>query len=276
MTAAIRIKRFSILDRIFHVFLMLTFLVQTATGFSRLFITTDWGKKLSALFGGYEASLILHKWVGILMLAGFVVHSLYLLSRINWKDLKTSLFGPDSLVPTPQDIKHLWQRTLWLFGLGTPPKLGRWAYWEKFDYWAVFWGMPLLAITGLMMMYPLLTSRFMPGWILNIAAFLHRAEAILAVTYIFIVHFFIGHLRPSSFPMNESMFSGNVSMEEAMEEKPSWIERLREEDKLDLSHTNPPVLWYRVLYYLFGYAVLIFCIYLLINGIVYSRYINLH
>jgi len=167
-------------------------------------------QKLNVIFGGYETSLLIHKRIGILMIACFVIHTLYLLSRINWKDLGTSVFGPDSLVPNLQDFKHLWQRTLWLFGLGSPPKLGRWTYWEKFDYWAVFWGMPLLAITGLMLMYPLLTSRFMPGWILNVAALLHRAEAILAVTYIFIVHFFIGHLRPSSFPMNEAMFSGSV------------------------------------------------------------------
>ncbi|MBW1893198.1 MAG: cytochrome b/b6 domain-containing protein [Deltaproteobacteria bacterium] len=276
MTAKTRIKRFSIIDRMFHLFLMLTFLIQTATGVSRLFITTVWGKKLNVIFGGYETSLLIHKRIGILMIACFVIHTLYLLSRINWKDLGTSIFGPDSLVPNLQDFKDLWQRTMWLFGLGSPPKLGRWTYWEKFDYWAVFWGMPLLAITGLMLMYPLLTSRFMPGWILNVAALLHRAEAILAVTYIFIVHFFIGHLRPSSFPMNEAMFSGSVSMEEAMEEKPSWIARLKEDGKLELSHTNPPVLWYRALYYIFGYAALVFGIYLLINGIIYSRYITLH
>jgi hypothetical protein len=60
--------------------------------------------------------------------------------------------------------------------------------WEKFDYWAVYWGLPLLAVTGFMLMFPLSTSRFLHGWSLNIAELLHRAEAILAVMYIFIVH----------------------------------------------------------------------------------------
>jgi formate dehydrogenase gamma subunit len=276
MTATTQIKRFSVIDRIFHLFLMLTFLVQTATGLSRLFITIGWGKKLNALFGGYETSLLIHKWVGALMVLVFVAHILYLFTRIDWKNPGASLFGPNSLIPNLQDVKHFWQRTLWLFGLGAPPPLGRWTYWEKFDYWAVFWGMPLLAITGFMLMYPIFTSRFMPGWMLNIAALLHRAEAILAVTYIFVVHFFIGHLRPSSFPMNEAMFSGSVSTEEAMEEKPSWIEHLRADGKLEGSHTSAPALWYRVFYYFFGYAALIAGVYLLINGIVYSRYIALH
>jgi hypothetical protein len=76
--------------------------------------------------------------------------------------------------------------------------------------------------------------------------------------------------------MNEGMFSGSVPMEEAMDEKPAWIERLKEEGELEALETAPPATWYRAIYYVFGYAVLIFGVYLLINGIVYSRYINLH
>jgi len=276
MTTKMRIKRFGKLDRVFHLFLMITFLIQAATGFSRLFITTAWGKKLSSVFGGYETSRLIHHWAGVLMIAGFVVHTIYLIKKIKWQNLGKSIFGPDSLVPNLQDARHLWQRIQWFFGIGSPPKLDRWAYWEKFDYWAVFWGLPLLAITGLMLLYPLLTSRILPGWSLNIAALLHRAEAILAAAYIFMVHFFIGHLRPSSFPMNEGIFSGNVTLEEAMEEKSAWVQRLKKEGKLELARAKPPALWYRVLYFVFGYTALAFGIYLLINGIVYSRYIRLH
>ena len=193
MNPATRIKRFNRIDRLFHLFLMITFILQAATGFSRLFITTAWGKKFSYIFGGYESALVIHKWVGVLMIIGFVIHTIHLLIRVDWRNLTRSLFGPDSLVPNFQDIRHLGQRIRWFFGLGSPPKLDRWSYWEKFDYWAVYWGLPLLAITGLMSMYPFLTSRFLPGWSLNIALLRHRAEAILAVAYIFIVHFFIGH-----------------------------------------------------------------------------------
>jgi hypothetical protein len=98
---------------------MLTFILQTATGFSRLFITTGWGKKLSYVFGGYETALLIQ---------GFVIHTLYLLKRIDWRNLGDSIFGPDSLVPNHHDIKHLWQRILWFFGLGAPPKLNRWSF----------------------------------------------------------------------------------------------------------------------------------------------------
>ncbi len=271
-----RIKRFSVKDRLFHLFLMLTFLTQSATGFSRLFFTTSWGKALNNALGGYETALTIHKWVGVFMIVGFAIHTIYLLTRVNWRNLPQSIFGPDSLVPNFHDARNLLQRIKWFFGLGSPPKFDRWTYWEKFDYWAVYWGLPLLAVTGLMAMYPLVTSRFLPGWFLNIAVLLHRAEAVLATAYIFIVHFFIGHLRPTSFPMNEAMFSGSIPLEEAMEERSAWVERLKQEGKLERVNSNPPARWYRVVYFVFGYAALISGIYLLVNGIIYSRAVSLH
>jgi hypothetical protein len=112
--------------------------------------------------------------------------------------------------------------------------------------------------------------------VLNILALLHRAEAILAASYIFTVHFFIGHLRPSSFPMNEAMFSGSVHLEEALKEKPAWVERLKREGSLERAMVKPPARWYRVLYFIFGYTALFFGLYILINGIYYGRYIQLH
>jgi cytochrome b subunit of formate dehydrogenase len=247
-----RIKRFSVTARIFHLFLMLSFLIQSATGFSRLFFTTSWGKQLGRVFGGYETSLTIHKWVGVFMIIGFVIHTIYLLTRVNWRNLPQSVFGPDSLVPNFNDAQHLWQRIRWFFGLGSPPKFERWTYWEKFDYWAVYWGS------------------------LNIALLLHRAEAVLATSYIFIIHFFIGHLRPTSFPMNEAMFAGSIPLEEALEERPDWVARLSQEGKLELVNTKPPAQWYRVVYFVFGYAALACGVYLLINGIMYSGAVRLH
>jgi cytochrome b subunit of formate dehydrogenase len=154
--------------------------------------------------------------------------------------------------------------------------MDRWAYWEEFDYWTVFWGLSLLAVTGIMLIYPQATSQVLPGWALNIAALLHRAVAVLAVSYIFIVHFFIGHIRPSSFPMNEAMFAGRVMVQETMEEKPAWVERLRKEGKLESAVAKSPAPWYRVVYFAFGYSALVFGVCLLINEIVYSRYIRLY
>ncbi|MEK6195808.1 MAG: cytochrome C, partial [Deltaproteobacteria bacterium] len=78
---------------------MITFLIQAGTGFGRLFITTDFGSSLSLLFGGYKTAIVIHFWVGVLMIAGFGVHTIYMLSKIDWKHPIESILGPDSLVP---------------------------------------------------------------------------------------------------------------------------------------------------------------------------------
>jgi cytochrome b subunit of formate dehydrogenase len=271
-----RIKRFSVSDRLFHLSLMLTFIIQAATGFGRLYITTSWGRNLTHVLGGYEACMTIHKWVGGIMILVFLIHTIYILKKIDWKHPLAFILGPDSLVPNLQDLKHFWQQFLWSIGLGPAPRYDRWTYLEKFDYWAVYWGMPLLAITGLMAIFPLSTSQVLPGWSLNIAVLLHRAEAILAVTYIFVVHFFMGHLRPANFPMNEAMFAGSVNIHEAMEEKQAWLDRINREYGTEEITAKQPAPLFRIVYHIFGLSVLAVGIYLLVNGIIYSRGINLH
>lgn len=61
-------------------------------------VTTAWGKKINAVFGGYEGSLLIHKWVGVVMMVGFAIHTVYLSTRINWRDPIKSIFGEDPLV----------------------------------------------------------------------------------------------------------------------------------------------------------------------------------
>ena len=276
MHDTMRIVRFNVLDRLFHLFIMVTFLIQATTGLGRLLYPTPWGRSLTNFFGGYDRASAIHNTVGIFMVIGFAVHLAYVLAKVEWKALHRSLFHPDSLVPRLQDVKHLGQRLRWFVGLGPPPEFDRWTYWEKFDYWAVFWGLPLLGVTGLMLMFPLGFSRIMPGWVLNVTILLHRAEALLAMLYIFIVHFSIGHLRHGMFPMNECMFAGSVELEKEKAEKPAWIARLEYEGKLEEVLVPGPPRWYRILYFIFGYTALAVGLYLLINIILHRSAIEWH
>lgn len=276
MNHMVRIQRFSPVDRVFHLFVMVTFMIQAVTGVARLLYATRWGKWMVGLFGGYESATAIHSWVGLLMLVGFAAHIAYVLARVDWRGFPRSLFNADSLLPNFTDLKQLGQRFRWFVGQGPPPKVDRWGYWEKFDYWAVFWGMPLFAVTGLMLMYPVGTSRLMPGWTLNVALLFHRAEALLAIGYLFMVHFLVGHFRRETFPMNEAMFSGSVVLEKEREEKEAWIERLEQEGKLAQMAAAPPKPWFRVVYMVFGYSVVALGLYLLLNLLIYRSYIELH
>ncbi|MGD8957352.1 MAG: cytochrome b/b6 domain-containing protein [Chromatiaceae bacterium] len=274
MEATIRVRRFTGVDRFTHLFLIVTFMILAFTGVARVLMETDWGRHLVWLMGGYDQVMAIHIVSGWAMTIGFVVHILWVLARVDWRHPLRSLFGPDSLVPKWRDFKEFGQRFLWFLGLAKAPRFERWTYLEKFDYWAVFWGVPLLFFTGLMLQYPIESSQLLPGWTLNVALVLHRAEAVLAVTYIVIIHLIFGHFRRSTFPLNEAMFSGSVPIGHLEEEKSDWVSRLRSEGRLAAMSVRAPILWFRALYFLFAYGVIALGVYLIVRAIPYSDYFH--
>ncbi len=108
----------------------------------------------------------------------------------------------------------------WFFGLGPRPAYGRWTYWEKFDYLAVFWGVPMVGVSGLMLWFPEFFTQFVPGWVINVATIIHSDEALLATGFIFTIHFFNTHLRPEGFPMDLVIFTGLVPLDEYRHDRP--------------------------------------------------------
>jgi cytochrome b subunit of formate dehydrogenase len=266
-----RVKRFTPLQRLFHLGLMICFLIQSASGLGRMFMQTTWGQGLCWVFGGYEAARTVHVYVGIFMLCWFALHALYVLAKINWREFPGCLFGPDSLLPHPRDIRQAFQHTAWFLGLRkNPPEFDRWGYWEKFDYWAVFWGMAIIGVTGLIMAYPFASTQVMPGWGLNVAFWVHRIEAILAMAHVFIIHFFIGHLRRHNFPMDSAMFEGSVDLHAAREERPAWIERLEQGGKLQGALVTESAPGMKIVFYLLGYTAIVIGMFLLIGALANS------
>ena len=131
----------------------------------------------------------------------------------------------------------------WFVGLGPRPRFGRYTYWEKFDYWAVFWGMGIIGGSGLLLWFPRFFALLVPGWFFNLALLIHGEEALLAVGFIFTVHFFNSHIRPSKFPMDTVIFTGRVSDEELCRERPAEYDRLRDTGQLDRLVVEPPPAW---------------------------------
>ena len=127
---------------------------------------------------------------------------------------------------TVPDLKEFWQSVKWFLGRGARPQYGRWTYWEKFDYFAVFWGVAVIGLTGLLLWFPTLFTRVIPGWLLNVATIIHSDEALLAVGFIFTVHFFNTHFRPEKFPMDTVIFTGLVPIEQLKIDRPREYEML--------------------------------------------------
>ncbi len=111
--------------------------------------------------------------------------------------------------------------------------MDRWTYWEKFDYFAVFWGIIIIGVSGLALWFPSFFTRFFPGWFLNAAFLIHSDEALLAVGFIFMFHFFHTHLRPESFPLDPVIFTGRVPLARFKEERPVEYQRLVQTGSLE-------------------------------------------
>lgn len=216
-------QRFTRLNRALHVFMIVSFMSLALTGMTLKFSYTAWAVFVSHLLGGFESAGYIHRFGAFIMIGVFLTHLIDLLrmkrrERMSWMTL---VFGKGSLMFNGRDLRDLIDSVKWFLGRGPRPAYGRWTYWEKFDYFAVFWGMFAIGGTGLMLWFPTVFTLVLPGWMLNVATIIHSDEALLAVGFIFTVHFFNTHLRPDKFPMDIVVFTGRMSLEEFRHDKPA-------------------------------------------------------
>ena len=146
------------------------------------------------------------------------------------------------MVPTWQDWKDFVAHNKWFFGKGEKPTFDRWTYWEKFDYFAVFWGVAIIGSSGLILWYPAFFTRFMSGWAINIAQIIHSDEALLAAGFIFSIHFFNTHFRIEKFPMDTVIFTGRIPEHELKNERAIEYARLVREGRLAAEEAPAPTL----------------------------------
>lgn len=228
------IKRFSTSQRITHIFVIITFIFLALTGMMLKFSNMFWAKTLSDFFGGVHSAGLIHRISAVIMFGYFSYHlySLYKKKQARKESWFKFIFKKNSLMFNLQDVKDFYATIKWFFGLGKRPDYGRWTYWEKFDYFAVFWGVFIIGSSGLMKWFPEFFTLVLPGWLINVAAIIHSDEALLAVGFIFTIHFFNTHLRPEAFPMDKVIFTGLVPLEEFKKDRPREYQELKESGEL--------------------------------------------
>ena len=149
------------------------------------------------------------------------------------------------MLPRWKDVTDCFGMWKWFFVGGRKPKFDRWTYWEKFDYVAEVGGSAIIGLSGLLLWFPLLFSKVLPGWWFNIATIVHGYEALLAIGFIFTIHFFNAHLRLEKFPVDDVMFTGRLPEEEFKDERGAEYERLQATGELDKLRVPPAPKWYR-------------------------------
>jgi len=234
-------QRFDRLQRAMHLLMLLTFFTLALTGMSLKFSYMGWAQLLSTLLGGFAVMGILHRLAAVALFGVFFVHlwDVWRRKRENGKSWKEHLFGSESILFNFSDLKDVAASMKWFFGIGPRPAYGRYTYWEKFDYFAVLWGVAIIGFTGLVLWFPETFTWILPGWSVNVATIIHSDEALLAVGFIFTVHFFNTHFRPDKFPMDPVIFTGRVPVEELKYDKPKEYEELKKSGRLEQMLVKP-------------------------------------
>jgi cytochrome b subunit of formate dehydrogenase len=256
--------RFTPSQRALHGVLVVTFLGLAATGLTLRFSSTAWSAGFANVVGGFPAILFFHKLCAVTLTIAFLAHAGGIAYRAAFKKEWGLLWGPNSLVPNLKDFQDFFAHVRWFLFLGPKPKFDRYSYWEKFDYWAVFWGMAIIGISGYAMWFAPLAARLIPGSWLNIALLVHGEEAVLAVSFIFVIHFFNEHLRPHNFPMDITIFTGCHTEEEFRERHPEEYARAVKSGQLEKLRTEAPPVWLSNLSRIFGGAAILTGIVLLV------------
>jgi cytochrome b subunit of formate dehydrogenase len=207
-------RRWPAIWRIAHLCFAICVIMLVLTGMTLLFADTTWAPIISHVFGGPRVTGNVHRFFAASFVGIFCWHIAYIFLRIgrNWKTFRW--FGPDSMIPNLSDLNDAIGMFKWFFGLAPKPQLDRWTYWEKFDYWAPFWGVAIIGGSGAMLWMKGLTATYLPGWVFNLATIFHGEEAVLAAGFLFTVHFFNNHWRPDKFPLDILMFTGKMPLEE--------------------------------------------------------------
>lgn len=219
-------QRFNVHQQLQHVLIIISFVGLGLSGLPIRWHASSYAQFMVKIFGNMDNILTFHLVNGGIMLATSAYHLIYLFLYA----IKHRTFGYTKAwltYPQMADVKTVPQYIKFILGLTDErPKFERYSFKEKFDYIAVFWGMFIIGGSGVFMWFPDLGASLFPRWIIDMWRLGHSDEAILAVTFIAVVHFYNVHFSPDFFPYNSSWWTGKMSREVMLHEHPAELERI--------------------------------------------------
>jgi cytochrome b subunit of formate dehydrogenase len=236
--------RFSAHQRVQHVILFSCVIILALTGFPLRHPDEAWARPLYDFMGGTELAPLIHRLTGSVLLLLFVYHTGYWIRLFYVNRLKplraegrlnpwtaTKAFFSMEMVPNGKDVKdfvHAWKYLLYF--TNKPPQHERMSWREKFDYFAPYWGVPVLGPAGVLLWWRDEVSHYLPGIVINAAYIMHTDEALLAVLFLFFVHWYNVHYAPEKFPAATVWLTGYLTEEEMVHEHYAEYVRVMKEE----------------------------------------------
>jgi len=211
--------RFRLMARIEHMTLLVSFTILCLTGLPQKFPFSPLSQGLIALMGGIEVVRMIHRWAAIVLILGTVYHLLTSAYRlfVKHEDMR--------MLPDLKDGIDMRDTVAYNLGIiDEPPRMRKFNFGEKFEYWAVVWGTAVMILTGFILWNPLAATQFIPGNLIPVALEAHGWEAVLAAVSIVIWHLYNVLVKHR----NLSMFTGTLSHKIMEEEHALELERLDE------------------------------------------------
>ncbi len=213
MSSEKRYLRFSVLQRIEHLVLLLSFTTLSITGLPQKYADAGISQWVLSMFGSIEIIRIVHHCAAIV----FVVQSIYHFVVMGYKLFV--LRKEATMIPNLKDLTGAFQAFFYNLGFTKNyPKLPRYNFAEKMEYLALIWGLVVMAGTGFILWNPIATAKFVPGVVIPASKAAHGGEAVLAVLAILIWHFYNVHLKHFSMAMINGTMTRHQMEEEHGEE----------------------------------------------------------
>ena len=211
--------RFRLMARIEHFVLMVSFTILAITGLPQMFAESPISIWMIEAMGGIELVRIIHRYSAFVLVLGSVYHLFTSAYRLIVKHERMRM------ALTKQDFWDIVNTLRYNFGfIKEHPKMPKFNFGEKLEYWAVVWGTAVMAITGFMLWNPISTTAVLPGSFIPAAKAAHGGEAVLAVLSIIVWHMYNVHIKH----YNPSMFTGRLPRKQMEEEHALELERLEQ------------------------------------------------
>jgi formate dehydrogenase subunit gamma len=204
------VVRFPLGRRVEHFILILSVTALAVTGLAQSYYDTLAGEFILALFGGIEASRLVHRFAAFVLGVQSLYHIVMFIENAFVRRRPAKIFF------TWKDIKDFMQMIKFNLGLAVRrPRFDRYTFESKAEYWAFAVSMIVLGVTGIMQWFPAQVTEFLPvGWIIPVGRSIHRFQAILVVLTLLTWHFYHHVIKK----LNLSIFHGKMTVDEMKEE----------------------------------------------------------